>query len=404
MARIVQKFGGTSVADIARLENVALKVKKEVALGHQVAVVVSAMAGVTNQLVGYARSLAGSLVTPEYDVVASAGEQITSGLLALALSQIGVQARSFMGWQLPIVTDNCAANARILRVQTEHLEACWNQNMVPVIAGFQGVTDSGRITTLGRGGSDTTAVAVAAAVKADWCDIYTDVDGVYSADPRLVPQARRLDIISYDEMFELASHGAKVLQMRSVETAMEHAVKVRVLSSFQEGGGTMVVPVLPSDVSVIRGIAHQRGQALIHLREVRQAPQQLEAILAALRDKLSHVDIFSAGVSSRGDLNIGLPLGDVPMALSVIENRQETIGYQDLTVDMSMSSIALVGSYRHLSNSEKQRILKLLSAYQIPVVFVAASPLKILIFVPEEKLEEAVCLLHSEYFPLREVA
>ncbi|HUN45566.1 MAG TPA: aspartate kinase, partial [Stellaceae bacterium] len=241
MARIVQKFGGTSVADIARIKTVALRVKREVDAGNQVAVVVSAMAGVTNQLVDWTRQTSSLHDAREYDVVVASGEQVTSGLLALALQDIGVNARSWLGWQIPLKTDGVHGKARIAEIPTEDMIRRMGEGQVAVVAGFQGLGPDNRITTLGRGGSDTSAVALAAALRADRCDIFTDVEGVYTTDPRIVAKARKLDKITYEEMLELASLGAKVLQTRSVELAMNHRVRVQVLSSFMDAPGTLVV-------------------------------------------------------------------------------------------------------------------------------------------------------------------
>ncbi|MCW8863164.1 MAG: aspartate kinase, partial [Rhodospirillales bacterium] len=240
MARIVQKFGGTSVGDVERIKNVARRVKKEVDAGNEVAVVVSAMAGVTNQLVDYVSNVSSVYDAREYDIVVSSGEQVTSGLLALALQDLGIAARSWQGWQIPIRTDGVHSKARIEGIETEELIARMQKGEVVVVPGFQGLAPDNRVTTLGRGGSDTSAVALAAALKADRCDIYTDVDGVYSTDPRIVPKARKLERITYEEMLEMASLGAKVLQTRSVEMAMKHSVRVQVLSSFEDTPGTLV--------------------------------------------------------------------------------------------------------------------------------------------------------------------
>ena len=264
MGRIVQKYGGTSVADVDRIRNVATRVKREVDAGTQVAVVVSAMAGVTNQLVDYVRQLAPLHDTREYDAVVATGEQVTAGLLALALQTLGVPSRSFLGWQMPFRTDSMHGQARIEGIETAELERRLANGEVPVVAGFQGVSPDGRITTLGRGGSDTCAVALAAALKADRCDIYTDVDGVYTTDPRIVAKARKLDKITYEEMLELASLGAKVLQTRSVAMAMKHRVRVQVLSSFADLPGTLVVDEDEIvEQELVSGIAYSRDEAKI---------------------------------------------------------------------------------------------------------------------------------------------
>ena len=296
MARIVMKFGGTSMAGIERIRNVAARVKREVEAGHQVAVVVSAMAGETDRLVGFCRE-ASSLYDPqEYDVVVSAGEQITSGLLAITLQAMGVPARSWLGWQLPIHTDTAFAKARIGEIDTTALDESLASGVVAVIPGFQGVAEGNRVTTLGRGGSDTSAVAVAAAMKAERCDIYTDVDGVYTTDPRIVPRARKLSKVTYEEMLELASVGAKVLQTRSVGLAMKEQVRVRVLSSFDDARdedghrGTLSVgeeEIDDMERQLITGIAHDKNEAKITLTAVPDRPGAVGAIFAPLADAVA---------------------------------------------------------------------------------------------------------------------
>jgi aspartate kinase len=296
MALIVQKFGGTSVANIERIRNVATKVKKEVDQGNLVAVVVSAMSGVTNQLVGYVQELS-PLNTPtawaEYDQVVSSGEQVTSGLLALALQEMGIPARSFSGWQIPLQTDDAYGKARIQQIIPDDVKQVLSQGMVAVVAGFQGI-HNGRVTTLGRGGSDTSAVALAAALKADRCDIYTDVDGVYTTDPRIVEGARKLDKITYEEMLELASLGAKVLQTRSVEMAMNHQVTVQVLTSFADIPGTLLV----NEENIVEqkritGIAYSRDEARITLTEISNVPGMSAAMFGPLSESKNKVDMIS---------------------------------------------------------------------------------------------------------------
>src|ERR1700742_1117971 len=266
MARIVQKFGGTSVADIDRIKAVALRVKREADAGNQIAVVVSAMSGVTNQLVGWTNSFGAIPDQKEYDVVVASGEQVTAGLTALALQELGLKARSFLGWQVPIETDTAHGKARIEGIPTASLDAVLARGEIPVVAGFQGVAPGSRVATLGRGGSDTSAVALAAALKAERCDIFTDVDGVYTTDPRIVAKAKKLDKITYEEMLEMASLGAKVLQTRSVELAMNHRVRVQVLSSFTDAPGTMVVNEDEIvEQQVVSGIAYSRDEAKVTL-------------------------------------------------------------------------------------------------------------------------------------------
>ncbi|MDZ3838883.1 MAG: aspartate kinase, partial [Rhodospirillales bacterium] len=285
MARLVQKFGGTSVADIDRIKAVALRVKRSVDEGNQVAVVVSAMAGVTNQLVGYVSAISPLHDAREYDVVVASGEQVTAGLMALALQELGITSRSWLGWQLPLRTDDAHGRARIEAVETDEIARRMAAGEVPVLAGFQGRAEDGRITTLGRGGSDTSAVALAAALRADCCDIYTDVDGVYTSDPRIVARARKLERITYEEMLEMASLGAKVLQTRAVELAMRYAVRLQVLSSFEDVPGTLVVgedEIVEQEL--VSGIAYSRDEAKITLLQVADRPGIAAGIFGPLAD------------------------------------------------------------------------------------------------------------------------
>ena len=331
MARIVMKFGGTSMAGIERIRNVAARVKREVEAGHQVAVVVSAMAGETDRLVGFCRE-ASSLYDPqEYDVVVSAGEQITSGLLAITLQAMGVPARSWLGWQLPIHTDTAFAKARIGEIDTTALDESLAAGVVAVIPGFQGVAEGNRVTTLGRGGSDTSAVAVAAAMKAERCDIYTDVDGVYTTDPRIVPRARKLSKVTYEEMLELASVGAKVLQTRSVGLAMKEQVRVRVLSSFDDARdedghrGTLIVgeeEIDDMERQLITGIAHDKNEAKITLTAVPDRPGAVGSIFAPLADAGINVDMIVQNIAhSTGstDVTFTVPSADLARSLDVLE-------------------------------------------------------------------------------------
>src|SRR5579883_3246407 len=301
MARLVMKFGGTSVADIERVKNVARRVKREVDAGHEVAVVVSAMAGVTNQLVGWVNQLSPLHDAREYDTVVASGEQVTSGLVAIALQELGINARSWLGWQIPFETDGVHGKARIKRIDTTELKKRFADRQVAVVAGFQGLGPDNRITTLGRGGSDTSAVALAAAMGADRCDIYTDVDGVYTCDPRIVTAARKLDKITYEEMLEMASLGAKVLQTRSVEMAMNHRVRVQVLSSFEDKPGTMVVDEDEIvEQEVVSGIAYSRDEAKITLTRVADKPGVAAAIFGPLADASVNVDMIVQNVSEDG--------------------------------------------------------------------------------------------------------
>src|SRR6476620_10573008 len=342
MARIVMKFGGTSMAGIERIRHVAGLVKREAERGNQVAVVVSAMAGETDRLVQLCREASSLYDRREYDVVVASGEQVTSGLLAITLQGMGVNARSYMGWQLPIHTSTAHAAALIDRIDAQVLEKIFGDGGVAVIPGFQGVTEDGHVTTLGRGGSDTSAVAIAAAVKADRCDIYTDVDGVYTTDPRIEPKARRLNKIAFEEMLEMASLGSKVLQVRSVELAMVHKVRTFVRSSFEDpdapGMGDLINPpgTLMCDEEeiveqeVVTGIAYAQDEAQISLRRVADRPGVSAAIFGPLAEAHINVDMIVQNISedgSRTDMTFTVPAGDMEKAIKVLGENKEKIGY-----------------------------------------------------------------------------
>src|SRR5919109_37007 len=328
MARIVQKFGGTSLADIERIKKVAQRVKCEVERDNEVAVVVSAMAGATNQLVDWTRDTSRLHDAREYDVVVSAGEQVTAGLLALALQDLGIDARSWLGWQIPIRTDGVHGKARIEAIDVAEIRRRLAQGQVAVVAGFQGIGPRGRITTLGRGGSDTSAVALAAALEADRCDIFTDVDGVYTTDPRIVAKARKLSRITYEEMLEMASQGAKVLQTRSVEMAMNHRVRVQVLSSFSDGPGTLVVDEDEIvEKEVVSGIAYSRDEAKITLTRVSDRPGVAAAIFGPLAESSINVDMIVQNVSEDGrttDLTFTVTKADLDRTVKLLRDHQKT--------------------------------------------------------------------------------
>src|SRR3954468_12919314 len=343
MARIVMKFGGTSVADLDRIRNVANRVKREVEAGHEVAVVVSAMSGVTNQLVKWCQELSPLHDAREYDTVVATGEQVTTGLLAIALQTAGVEARSWQGWQVPIMTDGAHGKARVERIDGALLIERMRQGQVPVIAGFQGIElERNRVTTLGRGGSDLSAVAIAAAVKADRCDIYTDVDGVYTTDPRIVPKAKRLDKIAFEDMLELASQGAKVLQVRSVELGMVHNMPIFVRSSFDkpedidphanQPPGTLICgeeEIMESHV--VTGIAFSKDEAQISVRQIEDKPGVAASIFGPLADANINVDMIVQNVSEDGkttDLTFTVPATDYNRARETITAAKDKIGYQ----------------------------------------------------------------------------
>ena len=409
MARIVMKFGGTSMAGIERIRSVAARVKREVEAGNQVAVVVSAMAGETDRLVGFCRE-ASSLYDPrEYDVVVSSGEQITSGLLAIALQAIGVPARSWLGWQLPIRTSDGHASARIADIDTVALNASLAAGEVAVIPGFQGVAAGERVTTLGRGGSDTSAVAMAAAMKADRCDIYTDVDGVYTTDPRIVPRARKLKRVTYEEMLELASVGAKVLQTRSVGLAMKEGVRVQVLSSFVDGPtadtlpGTMIVgeeEIDDMERQLITGIAHDRNEAKITLTEVPDRPGAVAAIFTPLADASINVDVIVQNVAhdtGSTDVTFTVPGAELTRALDVLHRARDSIGYIELVHDSRVSKISIVGVGMRSHAGVAATMFKTLGERGINILAIATSEIKVSVLIHEDETELAVRLLHTAY-------
>ncbi|GHF10483.1 aspartokinase [Kordiimonas sediminis] len=401
MARIVKKFGGTSVGDIDRIRNVAARVKKAVDEGHEVAVVVSAMSGTTNQLVGYCRDAAPLHDAREYDTVVAAGEQITVGLLSICLQEMGVPARSFLGWQIPIKTNTVHGSARIEDIGTEKLEECFKGGRVAVIAGFQGVAEDGRIATLGRGGSDTSAVAVAAAVKADRCDIYTDVDGVYTTDPRIVPKARKLDKITYEEMLEMASLGAKVLQTRSVALAMKFGVRTQVRSSFEDTPGTLVVDEEEIvEQEVVSGIAYSRGEAKITLVALEDQPGQVSHVFGPLADANINVDMIVQSASDDGkstDVTFTVPEDDLQRAVKVLDAAKDQLNFQELqyTGDVVKVSVVGVGMRSHAGVARK--MFDVLAEKGINIQVISTSEIKVSVIIDAAYTELAVRALHTAY-------
>jgi aspartate kinase len=402
MARLVMKFGGTSVADIDRIKNVANHVKREVDAGHDVAVVVSAMSGKTNELVGWCRAAAQLHDAREYDAVVSSGEQVTAGLLAITLTGMGINARSWQGWQLPILTSNAHGSARILDINgAELIKRFKERKEVAVIAGFQGVhKETGRITTLGRGGSDTSAVALAAALKADRCDIYTDVDGVYTTDPRIVPQARKLARIAYEEMLELASVGAKVLQTRSVELAMNERVRVQVLSSFADVPGTLVVDedeiVEKENVS---GIAYSRDDAKITLRRVPDRPGIAAAVFGALADHNINVDMIVQNISADGTTDMTFTVGksDLPRTRTTLAEAQQQIGFSEVLADPNVAKISVVGVGMRSHAGVANTMFRALADKAINIQVISTSEIKVSVLIAAEYTELAVRALHTAY-------
>jgi len=399
--RIVMKFGGTSVADVDRIKAVAVRVKREVDAGHQVAVVVSAMSGTTNQLVGWTNAIARLHDAREYDAVVAAGEQVTAGLTAIALQEIGVSARSWLGWQIPLRTDDAHGKARIRRIETEELDRRMALGEVPVVAGFQGLGSDNRITTLGRGGSDTSAVALAAALEADRCDIFTDVDGVYTTDPRIVAKARKLDKITYEEMLEMASLGAKVLQIRSVEMAMKHHVRLQVLSSFVDRPGTLVVDEDEIvEQELVSGIAYSRDEAKITLAHVPDRPGVAAAIFGPLADAHINVDMIVQNVSGGGDftdITFTVTKADLERAMKVLGERQTSLNFAALQPDPNVVKVSVIGVGMRSHAGIAQRMFQILAEKGINIQVISTSEIKISVLIAEEYTELAVRSLHTAY-------
>jgi aspartate kinase len=400
MARIVMKFGGTSVADLERIRNVALRVKAQVDLGHEVAVVVSAMAGTTNKLVEWCQNLSPLFDAREYDAVVATGEQVTAGLLAIALQNLGVEARSWMGWQIAVETDGQHGKARINTIEGEALIERMQRGQIPVVAGFQGIGPDNRITTLGRGGSDTSAVALAAALQADQCDIYTDVDGIYTTDPRIVAKARKLAKITYEEMLELASVGAKVLQTRSVELAMKERVRLQVLSSFSDAPGTMVVDeeeVLEQEI--VAGIAYSRDEAKITVRRVPDRPGIAAAIFVPLAEAHINVDMIVQNVAEDGTTDMTFTVGktDLPRATAVLETARQAIGFAEITTDQNVAKISVVGVGMRSHAGVAGTMFRTLAERGINIQVISTSEIKVSVLIAAEYTELAVRALHTAY-------
>ncbi len=405
MALIVAKFGGTSVGDVERIKTVAQKVKREVDAGHKVAVVVSAMSGVTNQLVEYCRAISPMHDVREYDTVVSSGEQVTSGLLAMALQQIGVPARSWMGWQVAIRTNNVHGKARIEDIDCAELHKRLNNGEVAVVPGFQGITGDNRITTLGRGGSDTSAVALAAALGADRCDIYTDVDGVYTTDPRIVPQARKIKKVSYEEMLEMASLGAKVLQTRSVEIAAKQNVSLQVLSSFEDHIGSDLPGTLVlreeeiMEQELVTGIAYSRDEAKVTVQGVPDMPGVAAGLFSPLAEANVNVDMIVQNISTNGkvtDMTFTVPRLELPRALEVI-NGLDSLKDAKITSDEKVAKVSVVGIGMRSHAGVANTMFKTLAAKNINIQVISTSEIKISVLIEEDYTELAVRSLHSAY-------
>ena len=401
MARIVQKFGGTSLANVERIKNVARRVKCEVDRGNEVAVVVSAMAGTTNQLIGWTRETSRLHDAREYDVVVSAGEQVTAGLLALALQDLGIAARSWLGWQIPIRTDGVHSKARIEEIDIVEIRRRLPLGQVAVVAGFQGLGSRGRITTLGRGGSDTSAVALAAALRAERCDIFTDVDGVYTSDPRIVAKARKLSRITYEEMLEMASQGAKVLHTRSVEMAMNHRVRVQVLSSFTDIPGTLVVDEDEIvEKQIVSGIAYSRDEAKITVEKVADRPGVAAAIFGPLADDAINVDMIVQSASEDGrtaDLTFTVARADLDRAVSVLEKGRDSIGFAALKPDPNVVKISVIGIGMRSHAGVAKQMFQTLADKGINIQVISTSEIKVSVLIAADYTELALRSLHTAY-------
>jgi aspartate kinase len=415
MSFLVMKFGGTSVANLERIRNVACHVKREVDADNKAAVVVSAMAGVTNQLVAWVREASPLHDAREYDAIVATGEQVTAGLLAIVLQSMGITARSWQGWQIPIITDNAHGVARIKDVSGDKIRARLEQGEVAVITGFQGIEpDRNRVSTLGRGGSDTSAVAVAVAVKADLCDIYTDVDGVYTTDPRIVPRARRLSKVSYEEMLEMASLGSKVLQTRSVELAMVHRMRVRVLSSFvapdamtparretwDEIGTTICSEDEIVEQHVVSGIAYAKDEAKVSLLRVEDKPGVAARIFGPLAEANVNVDMIVQNTSSDGkhtDMTFTVQESDLERTLEVLRGAEKDIGYFEVRSSSDVAKVSVIGVGMRSHAGVAAQMFKALAQKGINILAITTSEIKISVLIDAAYAELAVRTLHALY-------
>jgi len=398
---VVLKFGGTSVADVPQIKKIAIKVKKEVNQGNRVIVIVSAMAGVTNNLIDLVRTTSETPPYSEYDVVLSTGEQVTSALLATALNNLKIKARSWLGWQVPIISDKSHGKAVIEEIQTDNILQYLKKNQVAIISGFQGISKESRITTLGRGGSDTSAVAIAAAFLAERCDIYTDVDGVYTTDPRIVKSAKKLDLITYEEMLELASQGAKVLQTRSVALAMKYNVKLRVLSSFEDSPGTSIIKEEKNmEKTEISGIAHSLNEAKVTLSGVPDQPGQAAEIFSALAKHSINVDMIvqSSSINHEAtDITFTIPETDLIMAESTIKKIQKKIGFNKFITDTNVVKISVVGNAMRTQSGIAKTMFETLANNQINIHVISTSEIKISVLISSDYYELAMRSLHSAF-------
>jgi aspartate kinase len=398
---LVLKFGGTSVADITRIKKVALKVKLEVDKGNKIIVVVSAMSGVTNDLINLVKETSENYQLSEYDTILSSGEQITAALLSIALQALNIKSRSWLGWQVPIITNNFYGKALIKEIKTENISQSLDNDFVAIVSGFQGISGENRITTLGRGGSDTSAVALAAAFSADRCDIYTDVDGVYTTDPRIVKNARKLDYITYEEMLELASQGAKVLQTRSVALAMKYSVNLRVLSSFEDLPGTTIRNEgYNMEKTEISGIAHSLNEAKITLSGVLDKPGQAAEIFGALAKHAINVDMIvqsSTIDNTSTDITFTIPETDLKIVQQVIKDIKNKIGFLKFTSDTNVVKISVVGNAMRTQSGIANTMFETLAKNQINIHVISTSEIKISVLISSEYKELAMRSLHSAF-------
>ena len=401
MGRIVQKFGGTSVADLDRIRAVAQRVKQEVDAGHQVAVVVSAMAGTTNQLVAGARDIGPLHDAREYATIVASGEQVTVGLLAIALQNIGIDARSWLGWQIPFHTDGVHSAARIEHIDTASIAERLDKGQVVVAAGFQGISPEGRITTLGRGGSDTSAVALAAALEANRCDIYTDVDGVYTTDPRIMPKARKLNHVTFEEMLEMASAGAKVLETRSVAMAMRHNVNLQVRSSFTSDEGTMVVDEdNDMEKQKISGIAYSRDEAKVTLVGLPDKPGIAATIFEKLAENHINVDMIVQSASpdkSRTDITFSVGALNAEKAVACLKTIESDLEYKDIVSDPDVAKVSIIGTAMRSQPGIAKTMFAILAEKGINLHVISTSEIKISVLIDADYTELAVRSLHDAF-------
>ena len=402
MTLIVEKYGGTSVGSVERINHVADKLVKKHQAGERLVVVVSAMSGETNRLISLANEITDSPSAREMDVLVSTGEQVTIALLSMALHKRGVDARSYTGGQVSIRTDNVHSKARIIDIDAERVAKDLDNGRIVVVAGFQGIDQLGNITTLGRGGSDTTAVAVAAAISADECRIFTDVDGIYTTDPRVVPEAKRLDSITAEEMLELASLGAKVLQTRSVEFAGKYRVPLRVLSSFEDGPGTLITyeeEGSSMEAPLISGIAFQRDEAKLTIRGIPDHPGIAHQVLGPISDAHINVDVIIQNASAKGltDLTFTVPRADYQQCLDLLNNMVEELGAQDVKGDDKIAKVSIVGVGMRSHSGVANKMFKTLADNDINIQMISTSEIKVSVIIDENKLESAVQSLHMAF-------